>query len=49
MVYNNLLRAGSYLKRMEEEGVIISVEKKDEITIEKYNGVLTDKYIKSVE
>lgn len=46
---NNLLRAGSYLKQMEEDGVIVSVEKKDEITIEKYKGVLTDKYIKNIE
>lgn len=48
-LYNNLLRSGSYLKEMERDGVIISVEKKDEIIIEKYKGVLTDKYIKSVE
>lgn len=46
---NNMLRQGSYLKKMEEDGIDVTVIKSDEITIERYKGVLTDKYIKSVE
>lgn len=48
-LHNNLLRPGSWLALLEDCGLIIDVEKSDEITIEKYKGVLTDKYIKSME
>jgi len=48
-LYNNLLRPGSYLDYLDRAGLIVKVEKSDEITIEKYKGVLTDKYIKSME
>jgi len=48
-LYNNLLRPGSYLDELESAGLVVNVERSDEITIEKYKGVLTDKYLKSVE
>lgn len=48
-LYNNLLRPGSYLDELEAAGLIVTAEKSDEITIEKYKGVLTDKYLKSME
>lgn len=47
---NNLTRAGGYLELLESKyGINIDVKKSDNIVIEKYNGVLTDKYIQSVE
>lgn len=48
-LYNNLLRPGSYLKLLENDGIITNIERSDEITIERYKGVLTDKYIKNIE
>ena len=48
-LYNNLLRPGSYLDELESAGLVVKVEKSDEVTIEKYKGVLTDKYLKSME
>ncbi len=48
-LYNNLLRPGSYLNRLEEVGIYVDIERSDDITVEKYKGVLTDKYIKNVE
>lgn len=48
-LYNNLLRPGSWLDTLEDCGLIINMEKSDEVTIERYNGVLTDKYIESIE
>ena len=48
-LYNNLLRPGSWLKTLEEAGLVKKIEKSDSITIEKYKGVLTDKYIENVK
>ena len=48
-LYNNLLRPGSYLNRLEDDGIYVDIERSDDITVEKYKGVLTDKYIKNVE
>ncbi len=46
---NNLLRPGSWLDELKKDGLGVKVEKSDEITVEKYKGVLTDKYIKNVD
>lgn len=45
----NITRPGSYLDYMEDYGLKIDVKKSDNITIEKYNGVLTNKYLKNAE
>ena len=47
-LYGNLLRPGSFIKSYEDQ-LDISVDKSDNITIKKYNGVLTNKYIKNAE
>lgn len=46
---NNLLRPGSFIKLMQGDGIDIDIKKSDNITIKKYNGVLTNKYIKNAE
>lgn len=48
-LYYNLTRPGSYIDRLKEDGIVVDVKRSDDITIEKYNGVLTTKYIKNVE
>lgn len=45
----NLTRPGSYIDKLKEDGIKVDVKASDNITIEKYNGVLTNKYIQSVE
>lgn len=45
-LYYNIQRPGSFLSKMKEDGIFVIVEESDDITIEKFNGVLTDKYIK---
>lgn len=47
---NNIMRSGGYLDRLKSlYGINIEAKKSDDIFIEKYNGVLTDKYIRNVE
>lgn len=41
-----LIRAGGYLKRMEEDGVKVSSEISEDITIPKYEGIYSYDYIK---
>lgn len=48
-LYYNLLRPGSFIKQLEDDGIKVSIEQKENITIEKYNGVLTNKYIQNAE
>lgn len=48
-LFYNLLRPGSFIKLMMEQGIGVEIEKSDNITIEKYNGVLTNKYIQNAE
>lgn len=45
-LFYNIQRPGSFLNQMKEDGIFVTVEESDDITIEKFNGVLTDKYIK---
>lgn len=42
---NGITRPGSYIQIMEEDGVIIKVEKSDEVKIPKYKKVMTAKYM----
>lgn len=45
----NLTRPGSFISRLIDDGIKVEVKPSDNITIEKYNGVLTNKYMQSVE
>lgn len=36
-----------YLDRMREDGVIVDVKKSDGLTVEKYTGIITTKYLKN--
>lgn len=42
---NGITRPGSYIGIMEEYGIIVKVEKLDEVTIPKYNKVMNAKYM----
>ena len=47
---NNIIRSGGYAYTLKKDyGINVDVKKSDDIKIEKYNGVLTQKYIKTVE
>ena len=48
LLYGQITRIGSYLDAMIEDGVIVkNVIKSDHITINKYNGTITFKYMKT--
>lgn len=38
---------GGYLERMRDDGVIVDVKKSDGLTVEKYTGVITTKYLEN--
>lgn len=42
---NGITRPGSYIEIMQEDGILIKVEKSTEVKIPKYNKVLTAKYM----
>ncbi len=42
---NGITRPGSYIELMEEAGIVIKVEKSEEVTIPKYNKVINAKYM----
>ncbi len=48
-LYGALVRPGGYLESMEYAGVKINVEKRDNITVNKYTGVYSQEYINRVE
>lgn len=45
LYYNVAVRQGGYLKLMANDGVIVEIEKSDDITIPKYEGVFKYEYI----
>ena len=45
-IYNTLIRPGGYLQWMADGGVIVEIERSDEITIPKYNGVYSSAHLK---
>lgn len=49
LYYDAALRQGSYLRLMASDGIIVEVQKSDDITIPKYEGVYQYKYILSEE
>lgn len=46
---NNVMRSGGYLDYLDDWGIGVEVKKSDDIKIDKYNGVLTQKYIETVK
>lgn len=42
---NGITRPGSYIGLMEEDGILVKVEKSSEVKIPKYNKILTAKYM----
>lgn len=49
LYYNAAVRPGGYIELMKEGGVIVTIEKSQDITIPKYEGVYKYEYISSVE
>ena len=49
LLYGQITRIGSYIDIMRSEGVIVNVNKADNIEIGKYTGVITFKYTKTVK
>lgn len=45
LYYNVAVRQGGYLKLMARDGVVVEVERKDDITVPKYEGVYKYEYI----
>ncbi len=46
LLLGSMTMAGGYLNNMEEWGVIVNVKTVDDLTIEKYNGIISYKYVK---
>lgn len=44
-IYNTLIRPGGYLQLMADEGVVVKIERSDEIIIPKYNGVFNSTHL----
>lgn len=47
LLYGSLNMAGGYLYWMKEEGVNVDIKQSENLTVEKYNGVITYKYVKN--
>ena len=47
LLYGSITIPGGYLELMEETGVVVEVKKSENITINKYEGVITTQYMKS--
>lgn len=47
LLLGSMTMAGGYLSLMENSGVIVNVKTVDDITIEKYNGFISYKYVKN--
>lgn len=44
-IYNTLIRPGGYLQLMANEGVVVQIERSDEIVVPKYNGVFSTTHL----
>ena len=47
LLLGSMTMAGGYLNILEEWGVIVNVKSVDDITVEKYNGIINYKYVKN--
>lgn len=48
-LYGSLTMAGGYLSILQDYGVIVKTEQVDNVTVEKYNGIINYKYVKKAE
>lgn len=48
-LWGSLTRSGGFLEILESYGIGVEIKKSDNIKIDKYNGVLTDKYIENIQ
>lgn len=48
-LYGSLTMAGGYLSILQDYGVIVKTEQVDSLTVEKYNGIISYKYVKKAE
>ncbi len=46
LLLGSMTMAGGYLNLLEDEGVIVNVKTVDDITVEKYNGIISYKYVR---
>ena len=49
LLLGSMTMAGGYLDILESYGVIVKVEPVDNITVEKYNGIISYKYVKNMK
>ncbi len=47
LLYGSLIIPGGYLEMMEETGVVVDIKKSENITINKFDGVINSQYMKS--
>lgn len=47
LLYGSIRIPGGYIELLEETGVIVNVKKQENITINKYDGIISTQYIKS--
>lgn len=47
LLYGSVTMIGGYLYYMDLDGVIVDVKQSDNVTVEKYNGIINYKYIRS--
>ena len=46
---SSIARPGGYIEYIEQSGAVANVEKSENVTVSKYTGTITPKYIKTVE
>lgn len=49
MVSDDLTRSGGIIYWLKERGINVEIRKSDEVKIDKYTGVLTNRYIKNID
>ena len=49
LLLGSMTMAGGYLDLMERWGVIVNVKTVDDITVEKYNGIISYKYVRNMK
>lgn len=49
LLYGSLTRPGGYIEALKDTGVMVEVKKADTVNINKFNGIINSKYMKTVE
>ena len=47
LLYGSITRPAGYIELLEQTGVIVNVKKSNNITINKYDGIINSQYIKN--